>query len=114
MTTTPTETTRDPAATARLAEDQWAQWQPGDGASYRVHVVTISGGPDHADRVLLVNIARRTLAFQFATAAYRHTEGGPWSRKRCDAEGMPAWAWDAAQPLLAEFGVTTKRYGGAR
>ncbi|MFD8496292.1 hypothetical protein [Amycolatopsis sp. NPDC059657] len=99
---------RDADITARAAKECWVDWLPGDGTAYRVHAPVIVGGPDAADRVLLVNCVRRTVAFQFSLAEYRHIEFGQWTRTRARAEGVPDWAWSAAEPLLAAYGVTKR------
>jgi hypothetical protein len=104
-----TDPSRDPYAVINLASRQWCDWHPGDGSRYRVHIETIRGGSDDADRVLLLNIQRHTIAFQWAPAAYRHDEGERWTKKRCKQLGMPGWAWHAARPLLEAVGATRKR-----
>lgn len=97
---------RDPVVVAAAATLEWVQWMPGDGSSYLVHVVRITNGPDYTDRVLLLNITRRTVALQFPKEFYRLAEVGPWTRARCIEQGLPSWTWDAARPLLEQFGVT--------
>lgn len=99
---------RDPQAVAELASRQWCDWHPGDGSRYRVHIETIRGGSDDADRVLLLNIQRRTIAFQWAPALYRHLEGERWTKRRCKDLGIPTWAWRAARPLLEVVGATRR------
>jgi hypothetical protein len=100
---------RDAAAVAAAAPLRWVEWMPGDGSAYLVHVERITTGPDHTDRVLLLNIQRRTIALQFPNAAYRLDEQGRWTRARCVEQGLPVWAWDAARPLLEQYGVTATR-----
>ncbi len=98
--------TRDPQAVATVARGGWTTWHPGDGSSYRVHVVTIPTGPDHADQVLLVNAFRRTVSFQWSNADYRHRENGPWGKKRARENGIADPWWNAARPLLDALGAT--------
>jgi hypothetical protein len=99
---------RNPHTVVALAAKRWCDWHPGDGSRYRVHIETIRGGSDDADRVLLLNIQRRTIAFQWAPALYRHLEGERWTKKRCKELGIPEWAWRAARPLLDAVGATRK------
>lgn len=111
ITVFPDETadpSRNPHTVVELAGQKWCDWHPGDGSRYRVHIETIRGGSDEGDRVLLLNIQRRTVAFQWAPALYRHLEGDRWSKKRCKEFGIPEWAWRAARPLLAVVGATRK------
>lgn len=100
--------TRNAFVTAVLARQGWTTWLPGDGSSYQAHLVTITIGPDRADLVLLLNIGRRTVAFQFPTPDYRKRETGPWTRKKAREQGIPRDLWDAAKPLLAVLGATRK------
>lgn len=100
--------TRRPQAVAELAFRQWCDWHPGDGSRYRVHIETIRGGSDEGDHVLLLNIQRRTIAFQWAPALYRHLEGERWTKRRCKDLGIPSWAWHAARPLLEVVGATRR------
>jgi hypothetical protein len=98
--------TRDPFITAVEARQGWTTWHPGDGSSYLVHLLSVHGGPDRADLVLLLNISRRTVAFQWSPADYRHRETGRWTKRMCREQGIPEWAWDAAKPLLDVLGAT--------
>lgn len=100
------DTTRDPHLVAERAHTDWTTWHPGDGSSYQVRVTTITDGPDHADQLLLLNIHRRTVAFQWSNADYRHRENGPWRKKRARDFGIADWWWDAAKPLLDVLGAT--------
>lgn len=96
---------RDAATTTHLATEGWTDWIPGDFTPrYRVHLVTLSGEPGHADQVLLINTKRQMLAFPFTTG----TKGPQWSEHRCSHENMPRGTWKIARPLLAELGVTTE------
>lgn len=104
MSTT-TDTTRDPGFVVDRARTGWARWHPGDGTAYSVRIVPIDAGADHGDVVLLVNEPRRTAAFQLPTAKYRLAETGPWNKTRAKQEGI-GWAWNAAEPLLRQIGVT--------
>ncbi len=120
--TTPTPTVspevvepkRDATATVERAHRDWTTWLPGDGTSYRVHVLPINGGPDHTDLLLLINQPRSTWAFQCAGVAYRHAEAGRWTQARARKHGIPDAIWNAAKPLLTELGVTTKRFTATR
>lgn len=110
-TTIPAEaadSSRDPLAVAELALRQWCDWHPGDGSRYRVHIERIRGGSDADDLVLLLNIQRRTIAFQWAPALYRHLEGDRWTKRHCKDLGIPSWAWRAARPLLEVMGATRR------
>lgn len=97
---------RDPRHTAAAAKICWVDWLPGDGTAYRVYAPVIAGGPDRSDRVLLINCVGKTVAFQFSLTEYRHRERGPWTAARSVREGIPYWAWRAAEPLLTAYGVT--------
>lgn len=99
---------RDPHAVAQMAFQKWCDWHPGDGSRYRVHIETIRGGSDAGDLVLLLNIQRRTIAFQWAPQLYRHLETGRWTKRRCRDLGIPSWAWRAARPLLRVLGATRR------
>ncbi len=98
---------RDPRHTAAAAKICWVDWTPTDGTTYRVYAPVIAGGPDRADRLLLLNCVGRTIAFQFSLTEYRHREQGPWTTARSAREGIPDWAWNAARPLLEAYGVTS-------
>ena len=100
---------RNPALVLTAALDGWAEWLPGDGTSYHVHVTKISGGTDHADRVLLINCVGTTVAVQYAApevAAYRVEM---WTRRRWVATGLHRVGeydmWPAAFRLLHAAGV---------
>lgn len=106
--TTPAEVSkeRDALETAVAAHYGWVRWLPDDGSSYAVHIGRIHTGPDRSDGVLLVSIGRRTVAFQYPTAGYRKREVEPWTAFRALGEGIPAWLWKAAEPLLRTLGAT--------
>lgn len=99
---------RDARHTAAAAKVCWVDWFPGDGTAYRVYAPVIAGGPDRSDRVLLLNCVGRTVAFQFSLTEYRHRELGPWTKTKAKAQGVQDWAWRAAEPLLAAYGVTDR------
>lgn len=98
---------RDPLQTAMRAHKEWRAWQPGDGSCYWVRIHVINDGPDHRDRVLLVNINRRTWSFQYPVAAYRQREmGTPAQRRRALADQATGdWFGRVVAPLLVAEGV---------
>ncbi|MEU4804383.1 hypothetical protein [Actinosynnema sp. NPDC023587] len=98
--------TRDPRVVAERARDGWTTWHPGDGTSYQAHVVRITGGPDHTDKILLLNVGRRTYPMQWSDTDYRHRENGRWTRTTARENGIPGWVWEAAEPLLHVLGAT--------
>ncbi|MEU7787699.1 hypothetical protein [Amycolatopsis sp. NPDC049159] len=99
---------RDPRYTAEAAKICWVDWMPGDGTAYRVHAPVIAGGPDRSDRTLLLNCVGRTVAFQFSLTEYRHQHLGRWTKTKAREQGIPEWAWRAAEPLLAAYGATER------
>jgi hypothetical protein len=99
---------RDARYTAEAAKTCWVDWLPGDGTAYRVYAPVIAGGPDRSDRVLLVNCVGRTVGFQFSLTEYRHQQLGRWTKTKAREENIPEWAWRAAEPLLAAYGVTER------
>lgn len=99
---------RDALQTIMRAHTEWRAWQPGDGSCYWVRIHVINGdGPDYRDRVLLVNINRRTYAFQYPAAQYRLREmGTPAQRRRTLAnQATGDWFGRAVAPLLVAEGV---------
>lgn len=96
---------RDPRHTAALARQEWRPWQPGDGTCYRVRIVTVVGGPDQSDNILLINVARKAWAVQYATVPYRLRGNGAMTASDGIALGLPVEIWRAAHPLLAQLGA---------
>jgi hypothetical protein len=96
---------RDALATVMRARTEWRDWQPGDGTCYRVRVITVVGGPDYSDRILLVNCTGRTWAFQYATAPYRCEQARRCDRRADLSRGIPPSVWRAATPLLSAEGA---------
>lgn len=106
------EQTRDPADVVRFAKDgvEWAVWHPGDGSQYRVRIVPVVGGPDHADRVLLVSCAGQLVSVQYVdpqVAAYRARPwtAARWNRERKNQPGGFDWWPRVIKPLLAREGA---------
>lgn len=99
---------RDAHHTAAAAKICWVDWLPGDGTAYRVYAPVIAGGPDRSDRLLLLNCVGKTVAFQFSLTEYRHHELGRWTMVKAKQQGIQDWAWRAAEPLLAAYGVTQR------
>lgn len=102
---------RRPALVLTAAIDGWADWLLGDGTAYRVRIIPIEGGPDHADRLLLVNCCGRTLAVQYADPRIAPYRAERWTRTRWRREGRHHatgghdWWTDVVRPLLAAAGV---------
>jgi hypothetical protein len=103
------EPSRNPTLVLAAALDGWTDWQPGNGTAYRAHVARVAGGPDHADRILLINCCGTTLAVQYTDpqiAAYRARR---WTRKRWVDTGLHKVGdydlWDVARPLLTAAGA---------
>jgi hypothetical protein len=96
---------RDALATVTRARTEWRDWQPGDGTCYRVRVITMVGGPDYSDRILLINVNRHTWSFQFPTVPYRMREMGPPDYRRSVYQGAAGDLWPAVEPLLVAEGI---------
>jgi hypothetical protein len=96
---------RNSLATMLRARTEWRDWQPGDGTCYRVRVITVVGGPDYSDRVLVVNVNRKAWAFQYPTAQYRIREMGPPDYRCSYFQGQAGELWRAVKPLLIAEGI---------
>jgi hypothetical protein len=71
-----------------------------------VRIINVGSGPDYGDKILLININRRTWGLQYPSAGHRRDEIGDAAvRSEYLREGIPQAIWDTALPLLRAAGV---------